>query len=130
MNKKKISQQKRILSPVEIGFYLLAALVVIAGGVNYAILKNQQVALDREIDKVYQSAKRYDMETNSIMVEIDRKINRFAIRSELRELGSIMQERPDVAVEKVHPVAPPVVHNAELESIYPNLFISNKSLNH
>lgn len=123
MNRKKSYQvrKKRSLSVFEVGFYILAALVIIAGGVNYAILKNEQVALDREIDKVYQSVKRHDMDTNSVMVEVARKINRFAIRSELREQNSVMRERPDFVVERVNLVNPPLVSTTETQKSFEEL---------
>jgi len=126
MNKRrtKKTKTKKSISTVEVALLLLAALVMIAGGVNYAILKNAQVKLVRETDQVYQSVKHHDMETQSVMVEIDRKVNRFAIKSELREQGSIMRERPDFAVERVVPVERPLVHSGDLQQIFPNLFIN------
>ena len=110
---------------VEVGFYILAALVIIAGGVNYAVIKNKQVALDREIDKVYQSVKRHDIESNSILVENARKINRFGLRSDLREQDSIMRERPDYVVERVNSIGPPLVSTSNMQADFPNLFITS-----
>ena len=122
MNKRRSEKKVKHFSKVEIAFLLIAALVMIAGGVNYSILKNEQVNLVRQTEKVRQEVKRYDSETRSVNVEIDRKINRFAIKSELREIGSIMRERPDFVVEQIHPVARPIVGADNIKKQFPNLF--------
>jgi len=110
MNKKRHNKIKKSITKAEVAFLLLAAIVVIAAGINYSILKNEHVALDREMDKVTQEVKLLEAETQSELVEINRKINRFAIKSELRELNSVMRERPDFVVERVSSMAKPIAH--------------------
>ena len=107
---------------MEVAFLLLATLAVIAAGVNYTILCNEQVSYDRKTDKVNQSVKLLDIETQSEMVEINRKISRFTVKSDLRELGSVMRERPDFVVERVNAVERPIAHVDALSNDFPNLF--------
>ena len=60
MNKRRssrVNRTKKSISTFEVAFLLLAALAIIAAGVNYAVLRNEQVALDRETDQIYQDIK-------------------------------------------------------------------------
>jgi len=102
---------------------MIAAIVIIAAGINYAILKNEHVALDRAIDKVDQETKLLEAETQSELVEINRKVNRFAIKSDLRELNSPMRERPDYVVVRVDPVSQPIVDQQQNKNDFPNLYL-------
>ena len=121
MNKRKSSN--KTISHFEVAFLLLAALVVIGAGVNYAILKNEQVSLDRKTESVRQDMMRHDLETQDAQVQVDRRYNRFAVKSELREMGSVMRERPDFVVERVNPVDRPMVHLEDLKVEFPNMLL-------
>lgn len=107
MNRKR-NIKKKSISSAEVIFVVIAAFVIIAGCVNYAIIRNQQVDLDRRTDSVYQSVKTFEADMRSVRVEIDRNVNRFAIKSYLREGGSEMRERPDYVVERVYSIDRPL----------------------
>lgn len=109
MNKKKSS--KKSISHFEVAFLLLAAIAMIAAGVNFAIIRNEKVALDRKIEKVRQETQMHELDTQDAQVQVDRRVNSFAIKSELRERGSVMRERPDFAIEYVNADVQPVVHH-------------------
>ncbi len=66
---------------------LLAALVMVYGGVTYAVYKNKQVRVDRLIDA---AEKRIEADRTKIaMVEVrmDAKLSRYALKESLVQLG-------------------------------------------
>lgn len=101
MNRKR-KAKKKIISNFDALFAVVITLLCIAGFVNYAILRNKQVELDRKTEVAKRHIREYQADMHSIKVEIDRQISRFAIKSELREMGSTMRERPDFVIERVY----------------------------
>ena len=115
MNKKR-KEKKKIISNLDTIFAVVITLICIAGFVNYTILRNKQVELDRKIEVAKRHIKEYQADTNSIKVEIDRQISRFAIKSELKEMGSPMRERPDFVIERIYSADRPIALNSSSEN--------------
>ncbi|MDB9741748.1 hypothetical protein OAB00_02720 [Akkermansiaceae bacterium] len=105
MNKIRTQKKKKSIVGYEVVFFILVGLVCAAGFVNYAVLRNQQVEVGRQIESTKRQINEYAADSRSMQVEIDRQISRFTIKSELRELGSEMRERPDFVIERVYPAA-------------------------
>ena len=84
---------------------LLAALVMVCGGVMHAVYKNQQVRTDRLID---QSEKRIEANRTKVrMVEVrmDALLDRYEIKDRLNHYGSgLLAVTPDF-VEEIVPGA-------------------------
>lgn len=107
MNRKR-KDKKKIISNFDAIFAVVVTLLCIAGFVNYTILRNKQVELDHKMQVAKRHIKEFQADTNSIKVEIDRQISRFAIKSELKEMGSSMRERPDFVIERIYSADRPI----------------------
>ncbi len=123
MNRKR-KEKKKLISNLDTIFAVVITLICIAGFVNYTILRNKQVEIDRKMEVAKRHIKEYQADTNSIKVEIDRQISRFAIKSELKEMGSSMRERPDFVIERIYSADRPIALNASQLSAESNQYTS------
>jgi hypothetical protein len=80
-------------------FVILAA----AGGVRYAISKNRQVEIRRDIDALEKRVEQCRLEIRTTEMRMDQLLNRFAIRKQLAENGSKLRPIPLSAVEEAGP---------------------------
>ena len=82
---------------------ILAALVVVSGGVMHAVYKNSQVKTERLID---QSLKRIDhthVQIRMIDVHMDKLLDRFEMKERLKETGSDLIPVIPAVIEEVDP---------------------------
>ncbi len=82
---------------------ILAALVVVSGGVMHAVYKNSQVKTERLID---QSLKRIDhthVQIRMIDVHMDKMLDRFEMKERLKETGSALVPVTPAVIEEIDP---------------------------
>lgn len=102
MNKHRTKKQRR-LSVTEIVVLALAAMVLMAGGVTHAWLKNNQVEVMRNIDQAQQRIGDHEDSINSLQVKIDKKLNIYQLRADLENSGSTLKQVPSSAIEVIQP---------------------------
>jgi hypothetical protein len=89
-------------------FVLLAAAAIgAAGGVLIACYKNRQVRIARQIEQVEQRIAEHEDDIRTVQMRMDQMLNRYVMRDQLRDLGSIMLPIPKSAIEVVDPSSPP-----------------------
>lgn len=98
MNRRR--QQTKSFSVTMFGV-ILAALIVAAGGIYYALLKNHQIQIRREIDALERNVEQRRMEIRTMEMRMDLELNRFVIRQKLEEYGSPLGPIPVAVVEEV-----------------------------
>ncbi|QJE97468.1 hypothetical protein [Luteolibacter luteus] len=82
---------------------ILAALVVVSGGVMHAVYKNSQVQTERLID---QSRKRIDqtqVQIRMVDVHMDKMLDRFEMKDRLRETGSALVAITPASLDEINP---------------------------
>jgi hypothetical protein len=85
---------------------ILAALVVVTGGVMHAVYKNSQVKTSRLIDQAEQRIDQTRVKIRMIEVNTDELLDRFDMRERLRENGSQLIEVTPADIEEVQPARP------------------------
>jgi predicted nucleic acid-binding protein len=85
---------------------ILAALVVVTGGVMHAVYKNSQVKTSRLIDQAEQRIDQTRVKIRMIEVNTDEMLDRFDMRERLRENGSQLIEVTPADIEEVQPARP------------------------
>jgi hypothetical protein len=82
---------------------ILAAAIAAGGGVLHAFYKNRQVQVSREIHASESRIGQYQLDTQTIRMRMDERLNRFAIRKELEDNGSTLRPIPAGLIEEVDP---------------------------
>lgn len=82
---------------------ILAAATVAGGGVYYAHLKNRQVQVNRDIDKIERDIEQYRLDMHTTQMRMDKLLNRFELRKQLSENGSELIAISSAIVEEVNP---------------------------
>lgn len=85
---------------------ILAALVVVTGGIMHAVYKNSQVKTSRLIDQAEQRIDQTRVKIRMIEVNTDELLDRFDMRERLRENGSQLIEVTPADIEEVQPARP------------------------
>lgn len=85
---------------------ILAAVIIAGGGTLHAFYKNRQVQVSREIDAIDQRIKQSRLETETLKVRMDERLNRFAMRQVIERSGSTLRPIPLGAVEEIDAAAP------------------------
>ncbi len=80
---------------------ILAAVILAGGGVLYALYKNRQIQITREIDAVEKSIEHSKLEIRTMEMRMDQLLNRFAIRKQLEEHGTDLRPISVAVVEEV-----------------------------
>jgi len=107
----RLKSESRI--PASIYVALIAAAILAAiGGVLHAIYKNRQVQVTRDIAAVEQSIERHKLEISNTRMRSEQMLNRFAIRKQLEDTGSLLRPIPVGVPEDVHPTPPTAVASA------------------
>lgn len=82
---------------------ILAALVVVTGGVMHAVYKNSQVKTARLIDQAEQRIEQTEVKIRMIGVNTDELLDRFDMRERLQENGSTLISITPADIEEVAP---------------------------
>jgi hypothetical protein len=91
-------------TPVSVFFALfLAAAIAAVGGVGHAICKNSQIKVSREIDAIDRRVEQYRLDIRTTDMRMDQLLNRFVIRKQIEESGSLLRPIPMGVVENVDP---------------------------
>lgn len=85
---------------------ILAALVVVTGGVMHAVYKNSQVRTERLIDQAEERIDQTRVKIRMIEVNTDELLDRFDMRERLKESGSALVAITPADIEEVGPVRP------------------------
>jgi maltodextrin utilization protein YvdJ len=81
----------------------LAALVVMGGGITYAIYKNSQVKTARLIDQAEERIDQARAKIRMIEVNTDELLDRFDMRERLKESGSSLVQITPADIEEISP---------------------------
>ena len=68
---------------------LIAAAIMAAGGVLHVYYKNGQIQVCREIDAIDRRVEQYRLDIRTTEMRMDQLLNRFVIRQQLEENGSV-----------------------------------------
>ncbi len=82
---------------------ILAALVVVTGGVMHAVYKNSQVKTARLIDQAEQRIEQTEVKIRMIGVNTDELLDRFDMRERLQENGSTLIAITPADIEEIEP---------------------------
>ena len=99
MNKHK--KQYQGLRIPEIIILSVAGLILMTAGVGHAWLKNSQVMVVREMDSTQRRIQDQEGVINSLQVKIDKKLNIYQLRDDLKQAGSELVLVPVSAIEKI-----------------------------
>ena len=100
-------------TPPSIFVALLLGFVIAAwGGVQHAMHKNRQVKIKREIETIERRIEQYKLDIRTIQMRSETVLNRFAIRKQLEDTGSVLRAIPSGMAEEVNPAPPAAVASA------------------
>lgn len=99
--------QHRRLFPnrVSLGFLawmVLLAILLVAGGAYYAVLKNEQIAVKRDIDRIRLQIATCKLTAEQYRAKTGARTNRWAIRDRLSQDGSALRDITPGQIELVH----------------------------
>lgn len=103
MNRRKADSESARTPVCIFVALILAAAIAAGGGVLHAIYKNRQVQVARDIDAAERRIGQYQLETQTIRMRMDERLNRFTIRQELEQSGSTLRPIPIGLIEEVDP---------------------------
>lgn len=104
-------------TPASVFFALFLAVIIAgAGGVLHAIYKNRQIKVTREIDAIDRRVEQYRLDIRTTDMRMDQLLNRFVIRKQIEESGSLLKPIPMGVVEKVDPA---ITHRHSVASAQP-----------
>ena len=83
---------------------ILAALVVVTGGVMHAVYKNSQVKTARLIDQAEERIEQTEVKIRMIGVNTDELLDRFDMRERLQENGSTLIAIKPADIEEIAPL--------------------------
>ncbi len=95
------------LNPFLILVMVGAAAIGAAGGILIAFYKNRQVQVAREIEQVEERIAAHEDDIRTVQMRMDQMLNRYVLRDQLREFGSVLRPIPKSAIEVVDPSRPP-----------------------
>ena len=99
MNKRR--HKDRRFSVAEIVVLVLAAIILMVGGVTHAWLKNSHVEVMRAADQAEQRISDRQDEISSLQVKIDKKLNIYQLRDDLERSGSELVLVPASSLEVI-----------------------------
>ena len=82
---------------------ILAATIAAGGGVLHAYYKNRQIQVAREIDSIDRRVVQYRLDIQTTEMRMDQLLNRFAIRKQIEENGSLLRPIPTGVCEAITP---------------------------
>jgi len=85
---------------------ILAALVMVTGGIMHAVYKNSQVRTERLIDQAETRIDQAHVKIRMIEVNADELLDRFDMRERLKESGSKLVPVTPADIEEVGPARP------------------------
>ncbi len=89
-------------TPVSVFFAVILATVIVAGGgVLHAFYKNRQIQITREIDAIDQRVEQYRLDIRTTEMRMDQLLNRFVIRKQIEDNGSLLRPIPLDAIEEI-----------------------------
>lgn len=85
---------------------ILAALVVVSGGVMFAVYKNSQVKTERLIDQAEARIDQTKVKIRMVEVNLDKMLDRFEMKDRLKESGTSLTTITPADIEEVRPARP------------------------
>lgn len=82
---------------------ILAALVVVSGGVMFAVYKNSQVKTERLIDQAEARIDQTKVKIRMVEVNLDKMLDRFEMKDRLKESGTSLVTITPADIEEVRP---------------------------
>ena len=108
MNKHR--HKERRFSIPEMIVLILSAVVLMVGGFTHAWLKNSQVEVMRDIDQTGQRIGDHEDVISSLQVKIDKKLNIYQLRDDLKRADSELVLMPASAIEVIPAYSSPAQH--------------------
>ncbi len=103
MNRRRNEEK----TPFLIFFALfMAAVIAAGGGVLHAYFKNRQVQISREIDATERNIVQCRLDIRTSEMRMDLLLNRFVIRKQVQQNGSLLRPIVMSVIEEVGDVAP------------------------
>ena len=91
---------------------LIGFAIAAAGGVQHAMYKNRQVKIKKEIVIIEGRIEQCKLDIRTIQMRSETSLNRFAIRKQLEDTGSVLRAIPAGLAEEVNPAPPAAVASA------------------
>ena len=88
---------------------IIATVIIAAGGVRHAMLKNRQIQTNREIDAIERRIEQLQLDIRTIQMRSDSLATRFVISERIKEFDSRLRPIPAGLAEEVNPTAPTAV---------------------
>lgn len=82
---------------------ILAALVVVTGGLMHVVAKNSQIQVEREIDKAETRIEQTRVKIRMVEVRTDKLLDRYQLKERLQESGSGLVPITPADIEEVRP---------------------------
>ncbi len=108
MNRRRTA--KRTLGFGSIVLLVAAAVVIASAGIFHAYVKNRQVNVSREIQRVEDLISQHELDIKTDEMLLGEQLNRFLIRDRLKEFSSDLRPIPAAAVREIDPA--PALHPA------------------
>ncbi len=89
MNRKK--RTSNIGTPALV-LMLIALVILSSGGISYAVLKNRQITVRREISKVQKRMDEHRVSITLHQSDVDDLLSYYRLREQLAEMGSPLRE--------------------------------------
>lgn len=97
----KHRNKERRFSLAEVVVLVLAAVVLMVGGVTHAWLKNSHVQVMRDADQAERRISDHEDSINSLQVKIDKKLNIYQLRDDLERADSRLVLVPVSSIEVI-----------------------------
>jgi len=101
MNRRRTESRKTGIHATTVLAILLAVVTAAAGGIWHAWLKNRQIQVKREIDRIERQCGQHQLDIRTTQMRMDQLLNRFAIRQQLADLGSDLKPIPMGITEEI-----------------------------
>ncbi len=102
----KYRKQHRRISVPEMFILILTVVILMGAGVTYACLRNTQVKVVHEMDKIQKRIRDHEDSIDSLQVKIEKKLNICVLRDKLEKSGSKLTSIPVSSLEIISPYHP------------------------
>lgn len=111
MNRRRNETRKTGVHTTTVIAICLALVTAATGGIWHAWLKNRQIQVKREIDRIERQCGQHQLDIRTTQMRMDQLLNRFAIRQQLTDLGSDLQPIPMGVSHEIplNPAAEPAI---------------------
>lgn len=103
MNRRRTEKR---CGPLSVAVLVAAAALVAFGGIVFVCYKNQQIKVARLIEQSEQRSAQHRNDIRTTEMRMDQLLNRYEMRDQLKEIGSVMCPVSPEMVEVIEPGVP------------------------